>query len=337
MMYHSIGAQVRNLSFAVVMILFPSGAIAQTADASPPQLESKIPLGKVAGRIDHMAFDPTHHRLFVAELGNNTVGIVDLNAKTKIHRISDLNEPQGVAYVSKNDTLYVANGGDGSVRFFSEPDHAPLGRIHLGADADNIRVDLSTNHLLVGYGSGAIASIDLESNKKVEAFALAAHPESFQFDAGTRQIFVNLPKQRSIAVIDADTGKQQAAWSLAYGGNFPMAIDSERQLVFVVFRDPAKFAAFNWQTGELISEIDTCGDADDVFVDSKRKRIYIICGAGFIDVLRGDDPKYRRLAQIPTAAGARTGLFVPEEGRLFVAARAQSAEPASIWVYRLMP
>jgi hypothetical protein len=116
-----------------------------------------------------------------------------------------------------------------------------------------------------------------------------------------------------------------------------MALDSERQLAFVVFRNPAKFAAFNWQTGELISESDTCGDADDVFIDSKRKRIYIICGAGFIDVLSADDPKYRRLAQIPTAAGARTALFVAEEDRLFVAARAQSGEPASIWVYRLMP
>ena len=50
--YPSIGAQVRNLSFAVVIILFPSCAIAQTADVSPPQLESKIPLGEVAGHIE---------------------------------------------------------------------------------------------------------------------------------------------------------------------------------------------------------------------------------------------------------------------------------------------
>jgi hypothetical protein len=138
-------------------------------------------------------------------------------------------------------------------------------------------------------------------------------------------------------VVDANTGKQRAAWSLAYGGNFPMALDSERQLVFVVFRNPAKFAAFKWQTGEPVSVVDTCGDPDDLFADNKRVRIYIICGAGFIDVLRADDPKYRRLAQIPTAAGARTGLLVSEIDRLFVAARAQSGEPASIWVYRLAP
>src|SRR5262249_17390975 len=158
--------------------------------------------------------------------------------------------------------------------------------------------------------------------------ALSAHPESFQLDAGTRQIFVNLPKKRSIAVLDADTGKQRTSWSLAYSDNFPMALDSERQRVLVAFRQPAKFTAFNWKTGELVSELDTCGDADDLFVDAKRKRVYVICGAGHIDILRMDDPKYPRVAQIPTTSGARTGLFDAEQNRLFVAARAQSGAPA---------
>ena len=42
-------------------------------------LESKIPLGDVSGRIDHFAIDSARQRLFVAELGNNTLGVVDLD------------------------------------------------------------------------------------------------------------------------------------------------------------------------------------------------------------------------------------------------------------------
>jgi len=30
---------------------------------------------------------------------------------------------------------------------------------------------------------------------------------------------------------------------------------------------------------------DICGDADDLFVDAKRQRVYISCGEGFLDVL----------------------------------------------------
>ena len=50
-------------------------------DTAGLRLEAKISIGNVSGRIDHMAIDLTRQRLFVAELGNNTVGVVDLNGR----------------------------------------------------------------------------------------------------------------------------------------------------------------------------------------------------------------------------------------------------------------
>jgi DNA-binding beta-propeller fold protein YncE len=301
------------------------------------QLETKIPLGSVAGRIDHMAIDLSKHRLFVAELGNDSVGVVDLNAKKVVHRISGLKEPQGLAYIRLNDSLYVANGGDGSVRVFHGPDYSPMVRVDLGADADNIRADLPANRILVGFGGGAIAVIDLRDNAKTKTFALKAHPESFQLDAASGQVFVNVPNARTIAVLDANTGKETHTWPTRHGGNFPMALDPGRKRVLVAFRNPAKLAAFDWEIGGLASEVDICGDADDLFVDQKLSRIYVICGAGSIDVLRADDAKYSRIARVPTAKGARTGLFVPEIDRLLLGVRAGFKEPAAIWVYRTAP
>jgi DNA-binding beta-propeller fold protein YncE len=281
-----------------------------------------------------MAADFARRRLFVAELGNDTIGVVDFDAQKVVHRIAGLKEPQGVAYIQTNDSLYVANGGDGSVPVFSGPDYLPSGRIDLGADADNIRVDAASGQLFVGYGKGGIGVIDPRSKSKIKAFPLKAHPESFQLDPTKRRLFVNLPSARAIAVLDASTGQEQSSWPLRHGGNFPMALDHERQLALVVFRNPAKFAAFNLDTGSLAAEVDSCGDADDVFIDAKRQRVYITCGAGFIDVLKADDPKYSRVVQIPTVTGARTGLFIPEMDRLFLAVRAQAETPAAIWIYR---
>jgi YVTN family beta-propeller protein len=327
---------VHQVALAFAIIVGSASALFGQS-SGPLQLEIKIPLGNVTGRIDHMAIDLARHRIFVAELGNDSVGVVDLDTQKVIHRISGLKEPQGVAYVRMNDLLYVANGGDGSVRFYGGPDYLSAGRIDLGADADNIRVDLAANHLLVGYGSGAIAVIDLRDNGKIKAFALKAHPESFQLDAASGQIFVNLPNTRTVAVLDENTGKEVALWPLRHGGNFPMALDPERHRVLVAFRNPAKLAAYDWQSGGLVSEVDICGDADDLFIDPKRNRIYVTCGAGFIDVLTANDPKYPRQARIPTVSGARTGLFVPEMDRLLLAVRSRSTEPAAIWVYRTLP
>jgi YVTN family beta-propeller protein len=329
---------VRRLLLVLTTILSSTSAIlGQPAASALLQLEAKIPLGAVSGRIDHMAIDLERRRLFVAELGNDSVGVVDLTTQNVIHRISGLKEPQGVAYVRTNDSLYVANGGDGSVRFYAGPNYSPAGRIDLGTDADNVRVDSGANRLLVGYGSGAIAVIDLRDNGKIFSFALRAHPESFQLDASSRQIFVNLPNARAIAVLNESTGKEGAVWPLRHGGNFPMTLDTERHRVLVAFRSPAKLAAFDWQIGGMVSEVDICGDADDLFLDPKRSRIYVTCGAGFIDILSADDPKYSRQARISTVSGARTGLFVPEMDRLLLAVRSHVTEPAAIWVYRATP
>ena len=45
---------------------------------APLALERTIPLGAVAGRIDHLAIDVAHHRLFIAELGAGSVEAVDI-------------------------------------------------------------------------------------------------------------------------------------------------------------------------------------------------------------------------------------------------------------------
>jgi DNA-binding beta-propeller fold protein YncE len=121
-----------------VSLMGPATAIAQSA---PLVLETKIPLGAVIGRIDHLDIDARRQRLFVAELGNDSLGVVDLAAGKVLRTMAGFSEPQGVAYVSSADSVYVANGGDGSVRVLRADDLAPIGRIELGDDTDNVRVD----------------------------------------------------------------------------------------------------------------------------------------------------------------------------------------------------
>jgi DNA-binding beta-propeller fold protein YncE len=301
-------------------------------------LESKVSLGDVRGRIDHLAVDLGRNRLFVAELENGSVGIVDVAAAKLLRRITGFKEPQGVGYVPSLDTLYVASGGDGSVRIFSGDDYVPSARIDLGEDADNVRVDPATNTVLVGYGAGALAVIDATTRKKVNDIRLPAHPESFQISAVTNQIFVNLPEKHSIGIIDRASGQPRANWPTRNAaGNFPMTLDDANQRVIVVFRNPARLEVFAMTSGEKIAERDTCGDSDDVFMDAKRKRVYVTCGEGAIDVFDSAGTSYQRLARIPTIPGARTSLFIPAMDRLALAVRATGKEPAAIWLYRARP
>ena len=147
-----------------------------------------------------------------------------------------------------------------------------------------------------------------------------------------------MPDAGQIEVVDLVKG--EAVGTLATQGhraNFPMAVDREAYRVVVVFRSPATLVALSSQDGRVAAKLETCGDADDVFVDPRRRRVYVSCGEGVVDVLEPSDASYRHIARVPTASGARTSLFVPELDRLYVAVRAQSNEPASIWVFRPAP
>ena len=85
-----------------------SGAVAVPfpvkAEEAPLILERKISLGDVRGRIDHLAVDLQRNRLFVAELENNSVGIIDLGTGTVRHVIAGMRGPQGLGYHGSTDT-----------------------------------------------------------------------------------------------------------------------------------------------------------------------------------------------------------------------------------------
>jgi YVTN family beta-propeller protein len=322
--------------FLAASFIWSATVVAQTVGA-PLVLETKIPLGQVSGRIDHLSIDVKRQRLFVAELGNNSLGVVDLAARKVLRRVAGLSEPQGVAYVPFADSVFVANAGDGSVHVLRGDDLAPIGRIELGEDADNVRVDTQRNRVLVGYGNGALAVIDPATRTKAADIRLKGHPEGFQIDETAAKVFVNVPEARDVEVADLASEANRSLPTQGAGSNFPMAIDRDAHRVLVVFRNPPTLMALSSEDGRVVAKIETCGDADDVFVDPKRRRVYVSCGEGVADVLEQREAEYRRLARVPTVSGARTSLFVPELDRLFVAVRTRSSEPPAIWVFRPAP
>lgn len=320
----------------VIVMAALAWLVGTPARAAEPALalETKIPLGDVGGRIDHLAVDLDHRRLFVAELGNDSVGVVDLDTKRVAQRIGKLSEPQGVAYLPPLDTLAVANASDGSVRFFSGPGLEFAGRIELKDDADNIRVLPDARTIAVGFGSGGLALIDVARRARLRDIPLKDHPEAFQLEPGGARLFVNVPDGREIAEVDWQQGRQLASWRVPDArANFPMAFVAPRRQVIAVFRNPARLVALAADGGAVQASVATCGDADDVFHDARRDRLYVVCGEGAVDVLAAAGTGYRALSRIKTVSGARTGLFVPALDRLYVAVRARGAEPAAIWVF----
>jgi YVTN family beta-propeller protein len=304
------------------------------APAHALRLTATVVLAGVEGRIDHLAADVDGRRLFVAALGNDTIEVVDLASLRVTRSIRGVDEPQGLAYVADARQLVVANGGTGATQFLETGGYDVRQTVRLSGDADNVRYDSDAKRVYVGYGTGALAVLGLDG-KRLGDIPVGGHPESFQLETSGHRIFVNVPSASKIAVIDRSTSAVVATWPVTTArANYPMALDEAHHRLFVGCRSPAAMLVYDTTSGRLVTSVSIVGDTDDLFYDPTKQRIYVAGGDGAITVIAQQDADHYQVAdKVPTAAGARTALFVPAMRRLFLAVPHRGAQPAEVRVY----
>lgn len=280
--------------------------------------------------MDHLAYDASTQRLFVVALEHGSLQVVDLERGERVGEIDGLDEPQGIVLLSALAEVAVACGGDGTLRAYGTGSLVQTRRVDVGPDADNVRLDARTGEILVAHGEGAIALFDAATFAPRGSIAMPGHPESFQLRSDGARLYANVPdgaKQGGLVVV-ADRAKRTiaASWRFSEGArNYPMALATlaplgERGVVISVCRSPAKLVVLDARDGNVLSATDCVGDADDVFYDEREQRVLVVGGGGTLELfaLTGNGACVR-VASVPTASGARTGLFVPGTRRVFVA------------------
>jgi hypothetical protein len=311
-------------------------ALGASAQNKPLFPRGSILLAGVSGRMDHLAVDVSGQRLFVAALGNGTVEVLDLEHRKRIQSIPGLQEPQGLAYAPELNRIFVAGGGDGTCRIFDAKTFRLLETVRYSSDADNLRYDRATRRLYVGFGDGALGVLDARSGRRLGEVKLPGHPESFQLDPGSPRIYVNIPSAQSVFVINREKMAVTARWPVREArANFPMALDAADHRLFIGCRRPAKVLVLDTASGKTVANFAAPGDADDLFYDAARRRLYVSGGEGLLDVFDRLDADHYRLAQrLQTAAGARTSLFISELGLLCVALPHRGSQPAEVRIFQ---
>src|SRR6266567_1783523 len=328
------------LAAIALLVSFRNSPVrAQGSDQSelaPLQLDQRIPVPGVSGRIDHFTAYPKRRLLIFAALGNNTVEVINTFEGKVIQTIKGLNEPQGVLFVPEVNKLFVANAATGTVNVYDGKTWALRKSILIGeeADTDNLRYDEATKRVYVGI-VGGIAMIDAATEMHVgkDLKGSGGHSESYQLEKKGSRVFINVPDDDNVVnVIDRKTG-ELTKWGLnGIKANNPLALDEDDHRLFVITRRPPLLIVLDTDTGKEVARVPVGGSCDDVYFDAERKRIYALGGEGFISVIQQNDPNYYALrTNIPTTVGVRTGIFFGTS--LYVGVPAAGLEPAQIWNY----
>ncbi len=304
---------------------------APVAGTTPPiVLTGAVPLEGVKGRFDHFASGKG--KVFVSGLGNNSVEVIDLFGGTRVHEITGVPGPQGVAFSPEANKLFVASQR-GKLYIYDGDSFKLLATLDFEGGADNLRYDAANKRVYVGCGddekTSAIAAVDAVTNKRLdEVYKIGGEPESFQLEKSGPNIYVNIPEMKQIAVINRNT-KEISRWPLSVYQNFPMALDEADHRLFVGTREPATLSVFDTNTGHMVASLPSVQDTDDLYYSAEHKRIYVPGGEGFIYVFQQNDPDhYSLVSKVPTAVGARTAGYFGRQGKGFD--RFYLAIPASI-------
>jgi hypothetical protein len=146
---------------------------------------------------------------------------------------------------------------------------------------------------------------------------------------------VNVPDRKQIEVVDLAKSVVVSKWHVKSAlKNYPMALDETHHRLLIGCRAPARMLVFDTENGKQTASFEIVGDTDDLFYDAARSRVYVIGGEGFVDVFEQKNAdQYVRIEHIATAPGARTGLLVPDWGKLFVAAPHRGEQRAEVLIY----
>lgn len=290
-------------------------------------LRTRIALPGVYGRMDHYGLDTKRGILIVSALGNDTVELMD--SWKRIHTITGLEHPQGSLYVPGVDRIVVSSQS-GKVRIYDAGNYQLLKTLDFGAEADtdNLRYDAKEKLVYVAYGknelSGAIAVVDPAAMERVREFKLGSKAESFQLEKLGSRIFVNLPDQESIGVIDRKTG-ELTKWKIpGIGKNHTLSLDeADHRLFTAALAPPGGLTVVDSESGKVVAHLPCVFGVDDLWYDGPRKKIFAP-GAGFIDVFQQTDrDHYKPVAHVAVGTGAgSTSLLLPagrtEEGTLYM-------------------
>jgi DNA-binding beta-propeller fold protein YncE len=329
----------------LLLFLCLSSAAAPQDDAAL-KLVQTISMPDVDGRIDHLSIDVQGRRMFLAALAKNTVEVVDLSTGQVIQTLQDFAKPQGVRFVAGVNKLFVASGTDGTLKTLDATTLSLLRTDHVSLGADAIGYDPRSKYLFVGSGgidagkeAGDLTVFDARTGARIAAIVTDAHAGGSIVEEQGSHLFVLVPEKAEVVVLDRKSRVVDAKWTVpGIQKNVAVDLDQKNHRLFLGVRSPASIVVLDSRSGAVIATIPTVGTLDGLSYDPTTRRIYTSGGEGFVDVTRQmDADHYERIARIPTGLNARTSLFVPDWGRLYVAVPRDKDRDAELRVFEAVP
>jgi DNA-binding beta-propeller fold protein YncE len=298
------------------------------------------------GYMDHLTVDVKGQRLFVSGENNKSLITVDMRTGKIIHETKGLGgNPRKPFYLADANEIWV-DLGDNTVVGISGTTYEVVKTVELtggrGAkdhDPDNASYD-PARHIYYaavlskpGTTDGTIEIVDTKAAKLLGSIKMnGADPGGLSIEPSGKRLYVAMGDvvggDSHLKVVDLEKRAVIGEYPIT-GGPAPHAsgLDAANHRLFVGSRvkgghryEPGKLVVMDTETGKVVQAVDAVGGADEVQYDAPTKRIYFVGTTGTLEVFKQIDPDhYTSLGKVPTGPIAKTGIWVPELKRMYIA------------------
>jgi DNA-binding beta-propeller fold protein YncE len=340
------GEEMKKLFPTVLLLLLLAASYSLAQEQEPLELIQTVALPDLhEGDFDHFAADVHGNRLFLTAEANGKVLVFDLRTNKLVHTIDGLKLPHSMVYREEAKRLFVIDGGLGQIRIYDSNSYRHVDDIALRNGAGPMAFDAVKKYIYVVSGGrdgnqpeSYLDVVDTSTGKKLAEKKMSSDDvEALVLEPSGRRLFVDVRGTNTIEVLDRTSLVLLNQWSVGQVAKKPskMTFDEASHRLFVGARDPATLIILDCDSGAVITSLPGAAMVDDIFFDSRSKRIYF-AGSDFVDVFAQRDPNhYERIGHVPTAFRAKTAILVPDLDRYYVAVPRHDAQPAQLRVYKV--
>ena len=299
---------------------------------------------KMTCHFDRFGLDLRGGRLFVVAENNKTVEVYAIPSGKLLHTIGGFGMPHNAVYRADVNRIYISDGttSAGSVRIFDGTTYQLIKTVELLLDTDSMGYDPLTHYLYITNGGRfgnleytSLSIINTDTDEHIgDIRTNFTRLEHMVMESSGPRIFLNVTDKQEIAVIDRNKGTIVATWPVPEGQfNVASDLDEANHRLFVACRS-GTLDVLDTETGKAVAALSIAKGVDDVVYDSERKRLYITCAEGLLDVYQQSDPDhYTMIDKVPTGIMGKNCLLVNSLNRLYVGVPRYGNVEAKILVY----